>query len=247
MAKRSSNAVFEILARLIKAVMVVVLVPLVLGLLSGLLTQLDVPTANGPTFRQWVEWGFMTYIGVHLLLVRPETLFELSHRGFSMLAVWLFGGQVASTESSGSGGGDSGKSAKSGKGSAKGAAASQGSPLVVFSPYVVPLAVLLISALGWLASQWLERIWVDQPLGFLLGFAAAFHWIMTADELQQQRARWHVETYLLAIGLVFTVTLIIGGSSLAWSIPGFSFARALADGCAGAQAIYQQLIQRLFL
>ena len=74
----------------------------------------------------------------------------------------------------------------------------------------------------------------------------AFHWLMTADDLQQQRDRWHMETYLLAIGLVFVVTLLIGGACLPWAVPEFSFLRALADGLAYAQTLYWTLVQRLF-
>ena len=74
-----------------------------------------------------------------------------------------------------------------------------------------------------------------------------------AHELQSevppaaQRDRWHVETYLLAIGLVFVVTLLVGGACLPWAVPEFSFVRALAEGFANAQGLYTTLVQRLFL
>ena len=240
MAKTSSNIV-ELCSRLVKTVMVVLLIPLAIGLLLGIRTQLDLATFSGATFRQWIEWGFTTYVGTHLLLYRPTTLFQISHRLFSALAVWLFGGQISSVDQPSSGG-----KGKTGKG-AKGEAFAQGSTLVAFSPFVIPLPMILICAAGWVAAKWLERSWIDGPVAFLIGLTIAFHWLMTADELQQQRDRWHLETYLLAIGLVFVLTLLLGGACLPWAVPEFSFVRALSEGLAYTQSIYTTLVQRLFL
>jgi hypothetical protein len=236
---KSSFSVKAGFARFIKAAMVAVLLPLAAGLLQGILGELEVMSGSGATFREWLGWGFVTYVGLHVLLYRPVTLFRVSHRLFSVLAVWLFGGQVASTEAAGG----KGKGAKGGKGGP----AAQGSTLVAFSPYVIPLYTILVSAGGWLLHRWLGRAVVDGPVSFLLGATMAFHWLMTADDLQQQRERWHVETYLLAIGLVFLVTLLLAGLCLPWAVPEFSFARALADGISRTQALYTTLVQRLFL
>ena len=229
------------LARVIKGVMVALLVPLAIGLLLGILEQLTLVGLGGHTARQWIEWGFLTYIGIHLLLYRPVPVFQASHRLFASLAVWLFGGQVASVEGGG-GGGSKGKGSKGGKG----AAASQGSPLVAFSPYVIPLYLMLVCGMAWLLERWVDHTLLDGAVAFLIGATIAFHWVMTADDLQSQRERWYLETYLLAIGLVFIVTLLLGGACLPWAVPDFSFVRALSDGLSKTQEIYTTLIQRLF-
>jgi hypothetical protein len=221
-------------SRGLKIVVVALLIPLAIGLLQGVLRQLEFMTDSGGTFREWMTWGFMTYVWLHVLVYRPAPLFRVSHRLFSVLAVWLFGGQVASTE----GGAES--KGRRGKGEA------QGSTLVAFSPYVIPLYAILVCASGLVLRQWMSRSFIDGPLTFFVGLSAAFHWLMTADDLQQQRDRWHVETYLLAIGLVFVVTLVIGGACLPWAIPEFSFLDALADGVDQAQATYARMASRLF-
>ena len=242
MAKPSSNrgGIRAGLARVVKGLMVAVLVPVAIGLFQGVLQQLDRLSGSGALYRTWVERGFLTYVWLHLLLYRPASLFRASHRMFSVLAVWLFGGQVASVEATGTG---KGRSAK-GEGTERTAA---GSPLVAFSPYVIPLSTVLVCILGWLLTRWWEPAAVDGPVSFLIGVTMAFHWIMTADDLQQQRARWHVETYLLALGLVFILTLLIGAACLPLAIPEFSFIHALADGLERTQSIYTTLIQQLFL
>jgi len=237
---KSASKVRGAIARLVKVVMVAVLVPLAVGLVQGILSQLDVLSASGATFREWLVSGFVMYVGLHVLLYRPVALFRVSHRLFSVLAVWLFGGQVASTDAAGGGKGRGGRGTK-------GEPAAQGSTLVAFSPYVIPLYMILASAGGWLARKWLGRAVVDGPVSFLIGVAMAFHWLMTADDLQRQRDRWHVETYLLAIGLVFVVTLCLGGACLPWAVPEFSFVQALSDGVSRTQAIYTTMIYRLLL
>lgn len=230
--------VAAVLGRLLKVVVVAVVVPLAIGLFTAIREQLALVSASGDvTFQQWVTWGFVSYVGFHTLLYRPVTLFRASHRLFSTLALWLFGGQVASVDrSTGGKGRDTSRKAEG-----------QGSTLVAFSPYVVPLSTALVCVVGWLAGRWVERRFVDGPVGVLIGATIAFHWLMTADELQQQRQRWRIETYLLAIGLVFVVTLLIGATCLPLAVPGFSIGQAVADGFSRAQQIYTSLIQRLFL
>ena len=232
-----------VLARIVKTAMVLVLLPITVGLLLGILRQLEVMSLSGGTFRDWVQHGFLTYVGLHLLLYRPVGLFRVGHRIFSALAIWLFGGQVTAVEDASTG---SGKGAKGGKAAAA-KPPTEGSTLVAFSPYVVPLYVVLVCLAGWGLRQWLARSLVDGPIAFLIGVTIAFHWIMTADDLQQQRSRWHIETYLLALGLVFVLTLLIGSACLHWAIPEFSSIEALSDGLTSTQAIYTMFLQRLFL
>ncbi len=241
MAKTSSKkgvTAGAVLARLIKVVMVAVLVPLALGLLLGVLEQLEFGTFSGATFRQWMTWGFFTYLGIHILLYRPVAVFQASHRVFSTIAVWLFGGQVTSVGGEGDGKGKGAKGPSDPGG--------QGSTLVAFSPYVIPVYAVLVSAAGWLVRRWTERTYLDGPVTFLIGVMIGFHWLMTADALQEQRERWHLETYLLAVGLVFVVTLLVGAACLPWAIPEFSFVRALSEGFVRAQGIYEALVSQLF-
>ena len=243
MAKTASSLTAG-LGRFVKAIMVAVLMPIAIGLLQGILDQLETVSGSGSTFRAWVSWGFITYVGIHLLLYRPVGLFRASHRLFSWLAAWLFGGQVASVGTQESGGKK--KEGKRGKGEF-GEASADGSTLVAFSPYVIPSYMILMSAAAIALRRWLSRSWVDGPVSFLLGAFIAFHWLMTANDLQEQRDRWHVETYLLAITLVFIVTLLIGGACVPWAIPEFSFLQAFSEGYARTQAVYAALIRQLFL
>ncbi len=227
-----------ILARLVKAAMAVLVVPVAVGLLQGILAQLETITLSGSTVLRWIAGGFTTYVALHLLLYRPVALFRTGHRITSTIAVWLFGGQVASVE-----GGEGGK----GKGRAPGQPPAEGSTLVAFSPYIVPLYLVLVCLAGLALRQWVDRRLTDGLVSALIGAAIAFHWVMTADDLQHQRGRWRIETYLLALGLVFVLTLLVGSSCLSWAIPEYSFVRALGAGLARTREIYATAFQQLFL
>lgn len=233
-----------ILARLIKIVVVSLLIPLVVGLLGGVLEQLTF--AGGSDAATWVLRGGAVYVGVHVLLYKPVAWFAASRAMFATLAVWLFGGQVASVEKGAAKaeGGKAGKGAKAKGGSAP--AGSGSTTLVAFSPYVVPLWTILVCLAAWVASQWIDRHWIDAPSASLIGASMAFQWLMTADELQQQRSRWPIETYLLALALIFALTLLVAAACVPLALPGFSFVETLSAGLSRTQAMYSTVWQQLF-
>ena len=246
MAKIRSNLA-AILGRILKAIMVFVLVPLAAGLLVGILQQLDASSVWGVSVRRWVVWGFLGYVGVHLILYRPVALFRVNHQLFSSLAEWLFGSHVASVEQAGAGAKrQPPKKTKRSSRNERDDTTADASTLVAVSPYVVPLYTVLVCALGWgLRQRWPWEI-VGVPVSVLLGITIAFHWVMTADDLQSQRERWTVETYLLVVGLIFVLTLLLTGACAAWAIPDFAFPQALTDGLSSARSVYTTLLQRLF-
>ncbi len=256
MAKPSFNLSTWV-SRFVQLGMVALLIPLVVGLLIGVLRQLHLVRVSGAEAREWVNRGFLTYLIIHLVLYRPTGLFRASHKIFSALAVWLFGGQVSSVEDAGSGGrGRRGraKPAKRSKETKMDRSAREDGPssssapstLVAFSPYVIPLFTLLVCVLGWMARQRWNHTYVEGPVCFLVALTLAFHWFMTADELQEQREQWRIETYLLAVGLIFMLTLVISAACLPWAVPQFSFSRALSVGFSASQEMYSTLIKRLF-
>ena len=237
------KAVQGMLARLIKMVVVCLLIPLVIGLVEAFVEQL-VFAGGGWDAKTWALRGGAVYVGVHVLLYKPVSLFAAGRTMFATLALWLFGGQVASVEK-GAAKSESGKSAKGSK-SKSGSAGSGSTTLVAFSPYVVPLWTIVVCLMAWAASHVVSRQWIDAPSAALIGASLAFHWLMTADELQQQRSRWPIETYVLALALIFVLTLFIAAACVPLAMPEFSFVQTLAAGLSKTQAMYAAVWQQLF-
>ncbi|MBI4596785.1 MAG: hypothetical protein HY737_00080 [Candidatus Omnitrophica bacterium] len=236
---RSKIAAF--LERFIKVLVGAVVLPFAFSLVGALRDHLLIDLPGSKTMvLTWIDWGFMTYVGIHILLYRPATLFRMSHQLFSIVAVWLFGGQVASVGQAPRGG-----RMKGGKGAAEDGGA-EGSTLVAFSPYAVPFAMVLVCVGGWLMGRWVEHTLTDGAVSFLIGMAMSFHWSNTADALQQERKRWYLETYLLAIGLVFVTTMLIGSAFLPLVVPDFSFIKWLDDAWHRTGDIYLTTMSQLF-
>ena len=232
------------LSRLVKAAMVILLVPSVIGMVDAVMRHLNDIALHHRMAGYWVSWGFLSYVGLHLLLFRPRAMFHSSHRMFAVVAGWLFGGHVTSVEEgtrvSGS------KRRKNASDDEETVSTAAGSPLVAFSPYVIPFYTILVCGLSVLARRQLPQAAIEIPAAFAVGVSMAFHWIMTADDLQEQRGQWHVETYLLAIVLVFLLTLVIASACMPWALPQFSFGTVMSDGVARSRALYEAIYGQLF-
>ena len=237
--------IWQWLGRLLKAVIACATIPLIIGLAGALIQQADIITAGPRSVGQWFRIGCWIYLGIHLLFYQPKVLFQFQHGLLSRLATWLFGDQVSTVEP------DTGK----GKGKAKSRAAKSdggsklqgGSTLVAVSPYLIPLYSVLICGLAWLLRRWTQRWWIDAGAALLLGASVMLHWVMTADDLREDRERFPLTTYVLTLGLIGVLTLVLISLVLPLAAPGVSPAQLLTDAWSRARAIYASLVQTLFL
>lgn len=236
--------IWQWLGRLLKAVIACATIPLIIGLAGALIQQADAVPAGPRSVGQWFRIGCWIYLGIHLLFYQPKALFQFQHGLLSRMATWLFGGQVATVEP------DTGK----GKGKTKSRAAKsdssgkpEGSTLVAVSPYLVPFYSVLVCGLAWLIRRWTQHWWVDAGAALLLGGSVMLHWVMTADDLREDRERFPLTTYVLTIGLIGVLTLGLISLVLPLVAPGVSPAELLTDAWARTRAIYASLVQTLFL
>src|SRR3989338_5752337 len=88
----------RVVSRVIKVAVGVLLIPPVVGLLAGLRSQLSPVAAGSKSWFDWAVIGVSSYVTLHLLCYKPAALFQVSHRLLSGIALWLFGGQVSTTE-----------------------------------------------------------------------------------------------------------------------------------------------------
>ena len=242
MATPLSNALHW-LGRFVKILIGVSLIPLALGIALGIRQQLERWLIGPKSFAEWVALGALSYLGLHLFVYKPQLLFRVQHRLLSRLSVWLFGGQVATTTPKG----EPSKNDKKGKGKSKGAGeGSQGSTLLVLSPYLIPLYTLFACLASWVLKRWLTPALVDPATGFLVGATLMLHWVMAADDLQQDRNRFPPDAYLLALSLIAVVTLVVVSLCLPMAVPDFSLPSVFAEALARARAIYTSVLHTLF-
>ena len=238
MAKVISN-VLQWFGRLVKALISVVLIPPIIGLALAMADRLTLVSVGARSFTEWMVRGGATYLGVHLLFYHPTTLFRLQHGLLSRVAVWLFGGQVATTGAKGEK-----SSKKSSKGKSEGSAA--GSTLLVVSPYLVPLYAILLCVVAWSLKHWWAPAFLDAVVAFLLGVSLAFHWVMTADDLQQHRDQFPFDTYLLTLAIIGLASLAVVSVCIPLVAPDCSIPALFGDALARTGGIYTSITHTLF-
>jgi hypothetical protein len=170
---------------------------------------------------------------LHLLFYKPQSLFRVQHRLLSRLALWLFGGQVFTA------------GPEDGKGKTT-SAPKAGSTLVVFSPYLVPLYTILLCLVMGAVRLWWDVGVAEAPAAFLIGSSLAFHWVMTADDLQRDRSRFPLELYLIALAIIGLISLVLISLCLPLAVPELSLAGVFAEALAQTWTIYTSAIRILF-
>ncbi|MBI4323060.1 MAG: hypothetical protein HY596_02145 [Candidatus Omnitrophica bacterium] len=229
------------IGRLVKLVIGLLLVPPFLGVAAGVWRQLGEGAAGSKSFADWALLGIVGYVGVHLFVVQPKALFRAQHRLLSTLSVWLFGGQVTTEPPKGE---KKSEKTEKGKGSAEGA---QGSTLLVLSPYLIPLYTMLACVASWVLKRSLHSELLDPITAVLIGASLSLHWVMAADDLQQNRKRFPVDAYLLALVLIGLVSSVVVALCLPMAVPSFSVPGVFAEAMRQAHAIYAAVFGALFV
>lgn len=248
---KSTSKLSSLLGRFVKGLVGALLIPPVIGLAVSVVSQFDELSAGTRSCGYWFLLGLIGYAGTHLLLYRPRQLFALNHALLDRLAVWLFGGQVATVGSEGAAASSKKapkpSKAKKGKGDKDGGdAPAEASTLVVISPYLVPLYTGLVSLLAWVAAHWgdgsLFRIITSAAFGISLGF----HICMTGEDLQEHAEQFPIETRLMALAISILASVSIAALCAPVALPDFSVSEVFAKAGSHAHQIYAGVASTLF-
>ncbi len=243
MAKRTSKGP-QLFGRLVKGLVGALLIPPVVGISLGLYEQLSTVRAGREHAGQWFLWGLAGYAGMHLLLYRPMVLFRVNHALLERLAVWLFGGQVATVGSEAPA-----PRAKPKRGKDDGAddtPPAEASTLVVFSPYLVPLYVVLLCVIAWALTKWTDVERITWLTSLLIGIGLSFHLSMAGEDLQEHAEQFPIETRLMALAISALTSVTIAIVCLPLALPAFSIPAAFARAGDATAAIYSYAAHALF-
>ena len=240
MAKATSSPLHQ-LARLVKNLIALLLIPIFLGLVQGLRQEMDAHLVGGRSMYDWVMAGVVGYMIIHLFLYRPTAVFQFHHRVLSVLSKWLFGGQVSTAESMD----DKPSGKRKGKPRAP-SEAPQESTLLVLSPYLVPFYTVMLCAFSWMVSRWIAGSTLGGVVGALIGASLSMHWIMTAADLQEHREQVPFDAYLMALVIIGLFSLLIVMVCMPMAVPDVSLPSMLSDAIERTRAIYSAIIQTLF-
>ena len=183
-----SNAV---LAKLLKFVIALALLPLVAGEIRTLIDLARAAASAGPWREGWAVSfgaGFVTWLLVFFLLPRTMWLYVLGHEFTHALAAMLAGGKISSFQVSAKGGH---------------VITDRVNWWITLSPYFVPIYALIWMAL-WLSVDFWYPLKAWQPvLYFGLGIFWCFHLTFTVS-------MFHLgQTDITTQGVVFSAVIIL--------------------------------------
>ena len=183
-----SNAV---LAKLLKFVIALALLPLVAGEIRTLIDLARAAASAGPWREGWAVSfgaGFVTWLLVFFLLPRTMWLYVLGHEFTHALAAMLAGGKISSFQVSAKGGH---------------VITDRVNWWIALSPYFVPIYALIWMAL-WLSVDFWHPLKAYQPiLYFGLGIFWCFHLTFTVS-------MFHFgQTDLTNQGIIFSAVVIL--------------------------------------
>ncbi|MFQ5951844.1 MAG: hypothetical protein ACE5JK_00345 [Candidatus Omnitrophota bacterium] len=214
------------MSKILKTLIGILLIPAAIGAGKSfylLISRID-PASN---VLHMFEKGVLTYLLLHVLIIRPVYLYVLGHELVHVLATWLCGGKVLSFNVTPSGGN---------------VATSKTNFFIELSPYFVPFYTLLLGPLFMI----LKTIKLDIPnmpviFLFLVGLTLTFHFVMTIEALRLKQADIAKSGFIFSIILIFIGNLIVVMAVFSPFFNDISFVSFLKISTDYSREIYQQL------
>ncbi len=219
------------IARFIKFLIGLLLVPVVIGVSVtlyenlSLITQLD-------NYQLHFLLGAVSYTIIHLVFYKPTYLYILGHELIHVFSTWVCGGKVSSFHISSRGGSVS---------------TTKSNFFIDLSPYFVPVYTIAISAIWFLASRFWDLASYRGHFIFLVGFSLTFHLVLTVEFLKIRQPDILKAGYLFSIALIYIANVAIIVAVLSALFFNLSFVEFLKSSSALSLNIYKSAFGQLFL
>ena len=176
---------------LLKFVIGVLIVPVAYGVTAAFYNNLILMKDMGSGLSNFV-WGIGIYAILHLLFYKPTPVYVLGHEAVHALIAWLFGGKIHSFKVSAEGGSVS---------------TDKSNVVIELGPYFVPIYAIILMAIYFVISYSYKIN--GAAFVYLIGFALAFHVIMTIEVMKIRQPDILKSGYLFSIVFVYVLNIII--------------------------------------
>lgn len=176
--------------------------------------------------------GALLYSMVHLLLVRLDFLYILGHESMHALATLFSGGKASNMKVS------------SKEGSVK---TTTPNFFVMLAPYLIPVYTVIIAALYFIASFFIDITKYSGIFIFLIGFTLMLHLAYTAESIRGKQSDLIKTGYLSSISFIYIVNLVIVFLIISFFFQGASFIGFVADIYEKTRVFYWSFWKQLFL
>lgn len=214
--------------KIIKLVLGVLAIPVMFGVTFAFYANVTAVSELTGIMRYFL-WGIASYAIVHLLFYKPTYVYVLGHEAVHAIFAWVMGGKIKSFKVSEEGGS---------------VATDKSNTIIELSPYFVPIYAIILMAVYFVISYSYN---VNGAVFFyLIGFALAFHVIMTIEVMKIRQPDILKSGYLFSIVFVYVLNIIIIALIFSLMFKTFSAKRFFIDSWTASKGVYIAVIRQLF-
>jgi len=219
------------IAKSIKFIIGLILIPVAIGASKGLFSNLSAMGSVSGSGAKLFFWGIVSYAFIHLFLFKPNYIYTLGHELMHAIAALLCGGRVTAFNVSEEGG--SVQTTKT-------------NIFITLSPYFVPTYTLLLTLI-YVLMRWLFRLPnMSSYFFFLAGFTLMLHLVFTADVIKREQPDIVSTGYMFSLVIIYIINVVVVASILCPLFEGMRLEEFFHKSYLSSKAIYRQLFDQLF-
>ena len=214
--------------KILKLIVGILAIPVMFSITQAFYTTITQVSEFAGILKYFL-WGMAGYVVLHLVFYRPTYAYVLGHESVHAIFAWIMGGKIKSFKVSEEGG-----SVKTDKSNV----------VIELSPYFIPIYAIVIMAVYFVvASSYNVN---GAVFIFLIGFALAFHVIMTIEVMKIRQPDIVKSGYFFSIVLVYVLNVIVIALLFGMMFKSFSLKEFFLSTWTSTKGIYVAIVRQLF-
>jgi hypothetical protein len=214
--------------RIVKLVVGILAIPVMFGVTYAFYTNI-ITVSQLSGILSYFVWGIVSYVFLHLLFYKPTFFYVLGHEAVHAVFAWIMGGKINSFTVNKEGGSVS---------------TDKSNTFIELSPYFVPIYAIILMAIYFVISYSYKIN--GAAFVYLIGFALAFHVIMTIEVMKIRQPDILKSGYLFSIVFVYVLNIIIIALLFSLMFRSFSAKQFFIDSWNASKMVYMAVLRQLF-
>ena len=214
--------------KIVKLVVGILSIPVMFGVTYAFYVNITAVSALSGILGYFV-WGVVSYVALHLLFYKPTFVYVLGHEAVHAVFAWVMGGKIKSFNVSKEGGS---------------VATDKSNAVIELSPYFVPIYAIVLMIVYSVVSYSYK---INGAVFFyLIGFALAFHVVMTIEVMKTRQPDILKSGYLFSIVFVYVLNIIIIALLFSLMFKSFSAKHFFIDTWNASKGVYVGFVKQMF-
>lgn len=214
--------------RIVKLVVGILAIPVMFGVTYAFYTNI-ITVSQLSGILSYFVWGIVSYVFLHLLFYKPTFFYVLGHEAVHAAFAWVMGGKINSFTVNKEGGSVS---------------TDKTNTFIELSPYFVPIYAIILMVVYFVISYSYKVN--SAAFIYLIGFALAFHVVMTIEVIKIRQPDILKSGYLFSIVFVYVLNIIIIALLFSLMFRSFSAKHFFIDAWNASKLVYVAVLKQLF-